>query len=235
MKTLKVNISDFASFMGFCQFGLLNKLHLGLRKQISPSAQKGKLIHRILEEEDRLIQREMATEAQLQDPTFDLDFTREGITVNISRFSNDLRIFYVGRTDKVIRKSGDICIIDDKITTKPLSIIEQSFAKTDRFVPFSDKIIQLAAYCEGFQRNYSHMLKYNRIFLKVVQRDQNGKKINEYVKEYDEGLKDFLLQNLKLFESMYFKEVEPVHHNNPNKCRKCGFFDECSWKIKDTI
>jgi hypothetical protein len=219
MDTVKVNISDFSSCVGYCQFIIVNKYHLKLRPEPSPHLRRGALVHRILETEDKLIPRKEATEEQLMNPLVDLDFTREGVYVCIERV-NQNRFRYIGRVDKIVRKDGDVYIIDDKVIAP---------GKTP--VPYSDKFLQIACYCEGFLRNYSYLLRFNRMFLNIVYRDSKGRVLEEFKKEYESEMKDILHQNFKVFEDIYNGARKPEHHNNPNKCKACRFRSSCKFRV----
>lgn len=219
MDTVKINISDFSSCVGYCQFIIVNKYHLKLKPEPSPHLKRGAIVHKVLEEEDKLIPRKEATEDQLNDPLVDLDFTREGVWVCIERESLK-RFRYIGRVDKIVRKAGDVHIIDDKVITS---------GKTP--VPYSDKLLQLACYCEGFLRSYSNMLRFNRTFFNIVYRDETGRVVEEFRKEYESEMKGLLNQNFKLFEGIYNRVVKPEHHNNPNKCKACRFRSRCGFRL----
>ena len=220
MPTVKVNISAFASAMGFCQQRIINELHLGMRQAVSQKMQAGKALHMRMQNEDELIPRKEATKEQLMDPLVDLDFARERIQVSIQR-ENVNSFIYTGLTDKVVRIGGDVYIFDDKTVSDTGKIYEK---------PFPDRLLQLCAYCEGFLYNYSSMIKFSRLFFKIVYRDQNGKIIHEYKKEYTREFRDFLLKNFEVFESIFNRSKEPEGQVNPNKCRSCGFL-ECGKRI----
>jgi hypothetical protein len=213
MRTVKVNISSFASSMGFCQQRIINEFHMGMKQALSKKMQAGKALHWKLEEQDLLIPRKEATQEQLMDPGIDLDFAREKIQVCIQR-DNVNRFVYTGLTDKVVRIGGDIYIYDDKTVSDEGKIYER---------PFLDKTLQMCAYCEGFLNNYANMIKFNKIFFKLIFRNAEGKILYDYKKEYRGEFRDMLLKNFELFESVFNKAKKPEEQNNPNKCRSCGF------------
>ena len=217
MNTVNVSISSFASAMGFCQYRIINEFHLGMKQKTTYKMMKGKMVHWELEQKDLLIPRREATQEELMNPNIDLDFAREKIQVAIQR-ENVNRFIYRGVTDKIVRINGDVYVYDDKVTSNGKCYVS------------NDKILQLCAYCEGFLRNYSHMIKFNRIFFKLIFRDSEGKVIEEYTKEYTDEFKKFLIKNFELFESIFNKTKPPAHHHNPKKCMSCGFL-HCKERI----
>ncbi len=220
MEAVKVNISDFASGIGYCQYLVVNKYHLNLRPKETIFLQKGRMAHKTLEEEDKLVPRREATKEELMDPFFPLDFTREGVQVSIER--ENMNLFrYVGRTDKIIRANGSVIILDDKVISTGIP----------RESVYPDRLIQLSAYCEGFIRNYSHMLAFNEICFKIVQRNPDNEILKETMFSFDEEARELLQKSFTLFESLYNKTAQPQHHNNPNKCRACRYFDCCQWRL----
>jgi len=175
----------------------------------------GKRMHEKLEEEDLLMPREAASEEELSDSSVDLDIPREAVQIVIERFNKE-KFYYIGKPDKIVRKNGNVLIIDDRITKK-------------KHEPYPDKILQLCCYCEGFVRNFSNKVAFNKIFFKIVQRDSNGKILQEVERGYTDDLKEMLAENFSVFESIFNKDIRPTHHNNGNKCRACGF--NCKWRM----
>lgn len=219
METVAIPIHDFASCIGYCQFLTINKFHKKLIPEVKEAQEAGQLLHLKLEEMDKLIPREEVTIQDLLDKKVDLDIPRETIRVAIRRV-NHVEFFYIGRTDKVVREKGNIIIIDDKTTKK--KIVSRQ--------PFPDRIVQLCSYCEGFVQNYSEFIKFDKIYFKIIQRDQNNNIIFEYMREYDDSFKNLLRQNFEIFENVFNKTIKPMHHHNPNKCAACSFLKECDWK-----
>ncbi|MBI4175704.1 MAG: PD-(D/E)XK nuclease family protein [Candidatus Aenigmarchaeota archaeon] len=216
---INVSISHFSSAMGYCQFTAVNRYHLRLKPRLMPHTLAGRALHERLEAEDKLIPREEATKEQLADPFFDLDFTREGVTVSFDRINGN-HFRYLGRTDKVIRHQGVIYIIDDKVTSKPASGL------------YHDRLLQLAAYCEAFIRSYSRMIAFNKVVFNVVHRRPDGGVIQENKVDYTPEVNAILVRDLNTFEGIINKTTQPDHHNNPKKCAPCGFFDQCKWRIE---
>lgn len=217
-KKVSVPVSRFAAFMGYCQIGIINHYELKLEKVISPEIKLGKKVHSELEEKDKLIPRKEATKEELKDPAVDLDIPRESLMVSIRRENKNI-FGYLGRLDKVIRKDGDIFIIDDKIT------------KNGRVwnTLFLDKRVQLTAYCEGFVLRYPE-IAFNEINYTVIQRDKSSTILKEFNHVYDQAERDFLLENFETFEGIYNGDIDPMHCGNSNKCRACGY-KECQHKL----
>ena len=210
-----VPIHKFASCMGYCQYIIKNHFQLGIKPEVTKAQVIGKKIHDELEEQDKLIKREEATDDELLDPDFDLDIPRE--TLKVSVFRKNLNNFiYVGRIDKAIRENGNIHIIDDKTSSK--SYIHF----------FPDVLLQLSCYCEGFIKKIRNV-SFNKIFLKVVQRNIKGEVMAEHEKEYDGNLRQSLIRNFNLFENIYNNTKEPEHHYNPNKCAACSY--KCKFRM----
>ena len=220
MKTVVIPVHSFASCMGYCQFITINKFHKKLVPEIKEAVIAGQKLHSRLDEIDKLIPREEATIEELLNKDVDLDIPRETIRIAISRI-NQINFIYLGRIDKVVREKGNVIIIDDKTTSK----------KVVNRQPFLDRILQLSSYCEGFIKNYSKFIKFDRVYFKVIQRDKDNNIIYEYMREYDDKFKSLLTQNFQVFENIYNRTIRPMHHNNPNKCKACGFFKECEWKL----
>jgi hypothetical protein len=220
MTTMIIPIHDFASSMGYCQFITINKFHKRLVPEVKKAQIDGQMLHLKLEELDKMIPRKEATIEDLLNKDVDLDIPRETIRVAIKR-KNKIEFFYIGKIDKVIRKNGNVIVIDDKTTNK--KILNKQ--------PFPDRILQLCCYCEGFIQNYSEFIKFDKIYFKVVQRDQNNNIIFEYMREYDDTFRNLLKQNFEIFENICNNIIRPMHHNNPNKCRACSFFKDCEWKL----
>ncbi|MBI4173440.1 MAG: PD-(D/E)XK nuclease family protein [Candidatus Aenigmarchaeota archaeon] len=223
MEHVKVNISDFASAIGYCQFTLVNKYHLGLKPAETMRMVAGRRLHQALEEEDQLVEREEVTAEQLLDPNFDLDLVRESMKVAVVRENGNV-FEYVGRTDHVLRRAGRLIIVDDKTVT-------------GNRVPsqlYLDRLVQLAAYCEGFVHTYSAAIAFNAIGFTVVHRSPANEILKQFNGVYDDTLRAFLQQNFQLFEGVYNKAVTPSHHNNPNKCRACRYLPVCSFKAPGT-
>lgn len=211
----RIPISVFASCVGYCQYQIVNRFHLGLDPGVTKAQRIGAKVHKALEEADLLVEREEVSEDDLLDKNFDLDFPRESVRVLIDRFNKE-RFLYSGRIDKVVRKSGDIFVIDDKTTEKTREM-------------FPDRLAQLSCYCEGFASRFSETIAFDRIFFAVVQRDRKGEVLAEEQREYDSSMRDELEKSFHVFESVLNKTAEPCHHNNPNKCRACSF--DCMWRI----
>ncbi len=220
METVVVAVHEFASCMGYCQYMTINKFHKKLIPEVKEAQVAGQMLHLKLEELDKLIPREEVTVEDLLNKDLDLDIPRETIRVAIRRV-NQIQFLYMGRMDKVVREGGNIIVIDDKTTKK----------KSPPRQPFLDRILQLSCYCEGFVRNYSQFIKFNKIYFKVIQRDQDNNIIFEYMREYDEGFGGLLMQNFEIFENIFNKNLRPMHHGNPSKCKPCSFFKECEWKL----
>lgn len=218
MKQIYIPIHQFAGFMGYCEIKIINHYHIGISPRMTQEKIMGQKIHKALEEADKLVPREKATKQQLKDPGVNLDFPREEIKVAIDRSP----FIYIGRLDKFIRLNGDAIIVDDKVSKS-----EKIYKK-----PFPDKIIQLCCYCEGFLQAYNNTMSFNKILLRVVQRDINGNILYEYEEEYDESLKKFLLDKFQRFEDIYNQKVQPDHCNNINKCTACSYSDGCQWALK---
>lgn len=214
MQSVKINVSDFASAIGYCQHLVQNRYHLRLKPKESEFLRSGRLAHEMLEKQDKLMPRKQATPEELADPNFDLDFTREGITVCIERINQNI-FRYVGRTDKIVRIKGTLLILDDKIVSKP----------RDTF--YIDRLLQLSAYCEGFVRNYSRLVAYNSMAFMVIQRNSDLEILHETTRLYDIQARSFLMESFSLFESLYNKTVIPQHHENPRKCNACRYSDNC--------
>jgi len=204
--------------MGYCEIKIINHYKLGISPKITKATIIGKKIHQDLEEADKLIPRETATEQQLKNPYVDLDFPREETKIVIDRSP----FIYIGRIDKCIRLDGNVVIIDDKVS-KSGKVFER---------PFMDKILQLSCYCEGFLNGYSNLLVFNKIFFKVVQRDIDGNVISEYEEEYNEKLRNLLIGKFQRFEDIYNQKIQPEHCNNANKCRACSYFHGCKWRLE---
>ncbi len=218
MKSIYVPIHQFAGAMGYCEIKIINHFHLNIAPKVSKEQTIGKKVHSDLEETDKLIPREKATDEQLKDPYVDLDFPRETVFVTIDRNP----FFYIGRTDKAIRSGGNIIIIDDKVS-KSGKVFKS---------PFPDKIIQICCYCEGFLQAYTNLIPFNKIFFRIVQRDVNQNILSEYEEEYNESFRCALLDKMQRFENIYNQKIQPDHCNNPNKCRACSYFNECKWKLE---
>ncbi len=219
METIVIPVHSFASCMGYCQYITINKFHKKLIPEVKEAALRGQERHLKLEELDKLVPREEVTAKDLMNKKVDLDIPRETLRVAIRRV-NQNEFIYLGRMDKVVRERGNIIVLDDKTTSKK-SVPRQLF---------TDRLLQLCSYCEGFVRNYSGAVSFDKIYFKVVQRDADNNVLFECVREYNDALKENLRRNFELFESVYNKAIRPMHHNNPNKCRVCSFFRECEWK-----
>ncbi|MBI5252838.1 MAG: hypothetical protein HY930_00345 [Euryarchaeota archaeon] len=205
-----VPMSKFAECMGYCQVQIINYFHLGIKPGITEAARAGSELHQKLEKLDKLIPRVKATRDELADPRVDLDIPRESLKVKILR-SNKNVFAYLGRIDKAIRKSGDVYIIDDRVS------------KAAKSGPFQSKILQLSCYCEGFSRNYAGLLKFNSIIFQIVQRDLDGNIASNYAQKYDRKRKRFLLENFRTFEKIYNKEIAPEHCGSAAKCGACSY------------
>jgi hypothetical protein len=212
---IRVPVSEFASCMGYCQFRIVNTFHLKLKPSISKAQINGKKVHDELKDIDLLVPREIVTEEQLLDPSFDLDIPREVLKVFIKR-ENKNEFVYVGRMDKAERKDGNIYITDDKTTGRIHPV-------------YFDNILQTSCYCEGFRNVFSEMIKFDKIFFNIVQRDFKGNVVQEVLNEFDSDVKNVLYSNFEVFEKIVNKDLEPSHHGNSKKCSKCGF--ECQWKV----
>lgn len=218
MKQINIPISKFSAFMGYCEIQIINFYHFEVSPKVTRQQILGKKIHKELEDSDKLVPREDATEAQLKNPHVDLDFPRESIFVSISR----LPFAYIGRIDKCIRTDGNIIIIDDKISKS-----EKIYNK-----PFPDRILQMCCYCQGFLDAYSRLLSFNKVLFRVVQRDTNGNVLSEYESDYDKSMKDLLFAKFQRFEDIYNKKLQPEHCNSLNKCKACSYFHGCKHRLE---
>lgn len=212
---IHIPISKFASCMGYCQYMIINHFLLKIKPRISNEQILGKKIHSMLEKEDKLIPREEAKEEELLNPKFDLDLPRESLRVKIIR-NNGSRFLYSGIIDKAVRENGNLIIMDDKVSKKPLKYV------------FPDRILQLSGYCEGFIKTFKN-IRFNKLFFSIIQRNEKKEILSEHKEEYTEDLKKDLIRNFNLFENIINKKALPEHHFNPNKCFACSY--DCKFKV----
>lgn len=217
MEKVFVPIYLFAQCIGYCQV-IINHFYLGIKPRFSKEKYIGGVVHRSLKRVDDLIPKKKLSGEELKDPSIDFDTPREEFKVKIER---ETPFVYLGRLDKIIRKGGNVYVIDDKIQTQPL--------KQNQTI-YPDRLAQLSSYCEGFVRSYPD-IAYDKIFLKVVRRDDKGNPLSEFEKEYNEELQSQLLDNFEIFESVYSKKAEPLHCGSSGKCRMCGYNYKCSYKL----
>lgn len=212
---IHIPISKFASCMGYCQYVAINHFLLKIKPRISNEQILGRKVHYMLEKEDKLIPREKATEEEMLNPKVDLDIPRESLRVKIIR-NNGTLFLYSGRIDKVVRENGNLIIIDDKVSRKPVKHV------------FPDRIIQLLGYCEGFIKTFEN-IRFNKLFFSIIQRNEKKEILSEHKEEYTENLKKDLIRNFNLFENIINKKALPEHHFNPNKCSACSY--DCRFRL----
>jgi CRISPR-associated exonuclease Cas4 len=118
------------------------------------------------------------------------------------------RYLLTGRPDYLVDDGGAIIPVEVKSTLSPPN-------------PYRSHVLQLAAYCLLVEEEVGQPPSYGII----KYRDQT------YAVEYTAQLRAQLLSTLdEMRQDLSANDVAPSH-TNPNRCRNCGYRDECEERL----
>ena len=231
---VKAFVTDFTGAMGYCEFQIpffIEGIHAETAEML-----KGAEHH----EEAERIERETTitvplTKIKLEDKKSDLSFIREDIqTLFTQEFDfpeGKARLVLFGRADKVIRSKGTLIVSDDKHASNPRRYDSMS-------EPYIGQMLQVLTYLDskyhlgetfGGWTEIPHAEKMYQINI-VDSRTKSIYKTYEDIvtKRHAELLYDYASR----FTKKCLKLDALMHHNSKQKCKACGFFNDCSNALK---
>ncbi len=118
------------------------------------------------------------------------------------------RYLLTGKPDYLVERKGRKIPVEVKTTTRP-------------HTPYRSHILQLAAYCLLVEEEYGQpppygLIKYRDDTLAV---------------DYTPQLQAQLLDTLQAMRAAWTAADVAPNHANPNRCRRCGYRDDCSLSL----
>lgn len=118
------------------------------------------------------------------------------------------RHLLTGKPDYLIERRGQKIPVEVKTTIRPFS-------------PYRSHILQLAAYCLLVEEEYGQPSPYGLI----KYRDDT------LAVDYTPQLQAQLLDTLRAMRAAWRAADVAPNHSNPNRCRRCGYRDDCSLSL----
>jgi hypothetical protein len=229
-------VTDFADSMGYCE----HKIPFYMEGIKVPTLQtiQGAKAH---QEEEKIEKEKFVmvpiTEEELVDISKDVEFAREKIFTRLllplAIGNENVVLLLHGRADKVLRNGQTLIVQDDKF---PYNIKKYD----ERFEPFDDQKLQALAYLNSkFSDDGSLDPKYwfdiphkEKAWIIQIRDRNNGNKPYRIFKGIqNEHAFTFLSSAIKRFASLVLDIEEKRHHNVPAKCKPCGYFEKCQFRL----
>ncbi len=236
-KLITSTVTDFSDALGYCEHKIPFYIE-GIKA--APTVEKihGSKAH----QEEEEIEKEQfefvpITQEELADMSKDVELAREGIftrlLVPVNVDNENVALLLHGRSDKVMRVNETLVVQDDKFPTN-LKKYEE------RFEPFPDQILQALTYlnskfCDDNSMNpqdwfpIEHKEKMWIIQIRDKKNDNKPFKIFKGIQNKD--ARDFLVSAINRYVRLILEKEERIHHNNPAKCKPCGYFGQCQFRL----
>lgn len=221
--------------MGYCEFQIPFFIE-GIRRTDTAQMLVGTEYH----EEAERIERETATvipltKTKLKDKKADLSFIREDIQTSLVQEFNfptgKAKLTLFGRADKVMRTKRTLIISDDKHVSNTLRYGFMS-------KPYLGQLLQVLAYLNSKYYLGESFDGWTEIphSKKMYQINIVDSKTKSIYKTYEEIVDikhvELLLDYTEKFTKKCLKLDSLTHHNSKQKCKACGFFNDCNNALK---
>ncbi len=121
-------------------------------------------------------------------------------------FSHALRL--TGKPDYLVADGGEVIPVEVKSSRAPAR-------------PYSSHVLQLAAYCLLVEECYGRRPPYG--IIKYAD--------HAFEMDYTPELEDELLETLDCMRADLAAEDAPRSHNEPRRCRACGYRQHCNQRL----
>lgn len=232
--TIQANVTEFTEVIGYCEH-LLPLIIKGVSVPTPKAMIRGHYAHKLEEvEEARRAELVPVTEEVLADTTAEIEFAREDVytaldaTINTAQGITIVRL--LGRIDKIARAGGSLLVSDDKFVKKPE--LYQSRSK-----PYDNQMLQVLVYLNSkfygtSARNDAIDIPHETKEWAIHIRDSATRDVvKTFQEKQDEGMLNYLFENIEHFALIALGEIERVHHNNPRKCAPCKYSSVCKYFI----
>ena len=237
---IKANVTDFSDSLGYCEHKI--PFHMeGIKAPPSPETIRGTNAHKQEEEfEKEHFKFVPITHTELADMNRDIELARENIFTRllVPTKIGQLRVLVLlfGRADKIFRHRQTLVVQDDKFATN-LKKYEE------RFEPYPDQMLQALAYLNSkFTANGSWKQdewfeiphKEKAWIIQIRDKNNESKPFRIFKGVQTEEVKMFFQGSLARFVMLVLGKEERMHHNKPDKCAPCRYFDKCQFRLEPT-
>lgn len=230
-------VTDFTDSMGYCE----HKIPFYMEGIKAPTLEtlQGAEAH---EKEEELEREQFVmvpiTVEELTDISKDVEFAREKIFTRLilplKIGSENIALLLHGRADKVLRNKQTLIVQDDKF---PYNV-----KKYDKmFEPFDDQKLQALTYLNSkFSEDGSFdpkdwfdiPHKEKAWIIQIKDRNNDNKPYRIYKGIQNEQAITYLGSAMKRFVHIVLGVEERQHHNVPAKCKPCGYFEKCQFRLE---
>ncbi|ABK76690.1 hypothetical protein CENSYa_0041 [Cenarchaeum symbiosum A] len=237
-KEITASVTEFTGGLEYCQY-MIDFMVKGKRKKPSAAAMQGAAIHKGIEKyEQKHVVLEPVSEQQLSNEEHNIEFAREKIMTRLLRpvsvGGTEAAVLLMGRADKIMRENSTLIVQDEKTA--------RNAQKYDSLVePYRGQKLQVLTYLNSMFTEKGSMnpddwfeVPHERKMWRVNVLDrEDGLRLYKSFEGYqtDADL-EYLNGSLETFVEIVLGKRLPDHHNSANKCRACGYFDDCSDRIE---
>lgn len=231
------NVTDFAESVGYCEHKIPFFLQ-GIETVPTLATIKGTASH----EEEEEIEKEQfefvpITVEELNNMKRNVEFARENIYTRLLlplriRKTNVVMLLF-GRADKVFRKNKTLVIQEDKF---PYNITKYE----NIHEPFDDQKLQALTYLNSKFTDdpsakpdewFGIPHKEKAWIIQIRDRNNYNKPFKIFKGTQNKNATKFLVENMKRFALLTLGFEEPLHHNQPAKCKPCSFYTDCKHRL----
>lgn len=237
-KIVSAHVTDFTDAMGYCQHKIPFMMK-GQKIKQSPATIQGSVVHKEIEEyEDEYVELEPISEVQLEDEKHDFEFAREKIFTRLLHpmkiEQENVVLFLMGRADKIMRNGSTLIVQDEKTAynVKKYDALKE---------PYNDQKLQVLSYLNSQFTDQGSMDPKDWFDVPHTQKmwrlnildPNNGYSVYKSFEQYQDDIAlSFLHENFRVFTTVVLGHQEAEHHNLKNKCKPCGYFDDCTVRLE---
>lgn len=230
------NVTDFSDSVGYCEHKIPFFME-GVKGIPSLAVIQGSVMHEAAEEKEKeQFVFEPISTTELADMKRNVEFAREDIFTRlmlpIKTEGKPILVILFGRADKIYRINETLVVQEDKF---PNSLEKYE----NRFEPFDGQRLQALVYLNSrFTDDRSSTpdkwFEINHAKKEWIIRIMN-KETNEPFRIYrgiqnKEAMK-FLYSLIERFAYLVLGIKDREHHNVKSKCKPCGYFDKCEFRL----
>ncbi len=237
---IKANVTDFSDSLGYCEHKIPFYME-GIKVPPSPETIRGTSAHKQEEESEKgHFKFVPITRTELADMNRDIELARENIFTRLLVPTNigQLRAFVLlsGRADKIFRHRQTLVVQDDKFPTNLKKYEERSG-------PYPNQILQALAYLNSkFTANgswnedewFEILHKEKAWIIQIRDRNNESKPFRVFKGAQTEEAKMIFQGSLARFAMLVLGKEERMHHNKPDRCAPCKYFDKCQFRLEPT-
>ena len=234
---ITATVTDFPNSIGYCEHKIAFFIQ-GIKPQKTQFVIQGYKAHTQEEHfEKEHFKFVPISTIELADMTRDVEFAREDIFTRLlfrpNAGQNNVLLLLYGRTDKIFRSKETLVVQDDKFPTNLQKYQE-------RFEPYIDQKLQALVYLNSkYTENGSFspdewfeiQHKEKEWVIQIRDRNNGNKPFKIFKGSQNKEALTFLYGNPVRFTKLVLSMEDPRHHNNPDKCALCGFFDHCQFRL----